>query len=216
MCCQSLRNRFGPPFLKPAGEQLLGMRHRIMKRVSGWLYKVSSGWVALVGLVIFLLFTGLVLPAQAAGADTFSEEAPSPDMSFYYSSQQLYEMAEAYGEDGRVAYIRARFSFDLIWPIVYTFFLTTAISWVFSHSFPIESRWRWANLMPILGMIFDYLENISTSLVMWRYPFPVPVIAWFASVFTPVKWFFVIGSFMLLLIGVVLLIWKIAFKRRLK
>ena len=71
-----------------------------MRKLSNWLYRVSTGWVALIGLVIFLLFTALVLPEQSAQAELVSGEVGSPDMSFFYSLQDIYEMAEAYGEQG--------------------------------------------------------------------------------------------------------------------
>lgn len=179
----------------------------LMRKVSTWLYQVSIGWVALIGLVIFLLFTVLVLPGQSAQAEAVSGEAGSPDMSFLYSPDDLYGMAEAYGELGRSAYIRARFTFDLIWPVIYGFFLCTAISWVFARGFPPDSRWRWANLVPILGMLFDYLENISTSVVMFRYPTPTPILVRLAPFFTAIKWIFVNGSFVLLVIGAIVVIW---------
>jgi len=178
----------------------------ILKRFSAWLYKVSTGWVALAGLIIFLLFTTLVLPDQAAGANTISKEVGSPDMSFFYTPGELYEMAESYGEQGRAAYIQARFTFDLIWPLVYTLFLSTAVSWAFQRAFTSESRWRWANLAPILGMAFDYAENISTALVMYRYPAPTDILAAIAPLFTAIKWIFVAGSFILLLIGIITVI----------
>jgi hypothetical protein len=60
-----------------------------------------------------------------------------------------------------------------------------------------------ANLVPILGVVFDYLENISTSLVMARYPDPTAVADSMAAVFTMVKWVLVAGSFALLLLGIV-------------
>jgi hypothetical protein len=179
-----------------------------MKRLSNWLYRVSTGWIALIGLVIFLAFTALVLPEQATQADTISGEAGSPDMSFFYTPQALYGMAEAYGEQGRATYIRVRFTFDLIWPIVYTLFLATSISWIYARAFPPESRWRWVNLVPILGMLFDYMENISTSLVMYRYPAPSTLIGWIAPFFTAAKWIFVNGSFVVLLIGVLVAFWR--------
>ena len=184
-----------------------------MRRLSNWLYKFSTGWVALAGLVVFLLFMALVLPAQAADAEISNGEVGSPDMSFFYSPQELYKMAEAYGEDGREAYIRARFTFDLIWPLVYTLFLSTAISWTFALIVSSESRWRWANITPILGMAFDYAENISTSLVMYRYPATSDFLAIFAPVFTAIKWICVGGSFILLLIGIVGVTWQAARKR---
>ncbi len=187
----------------------MGCIIEIMKRLSNWLYRISTGWVALAGLVVFVLFTAFALPAQSAGADTFSAEAGSPDLSFFYSPQKLYAMAEAYGEQGRTDYVLARFTFDLIWPVVYTLFLATAISWLYARGFPPDSRWRRANLAPILGMAFDYAENISTSLVMYRYPVTSDFLAILAPLFTAIKWIFVGGSFVLLLIGMASAIWQL-------
>ena len=181
----------------------------MLKNLSNWIYRISSGWVALAGVVIFFLFIFLVLPGQSAGdADLFSD-AGIPDLSFYYSADDLYRMADDYGEDGREAYIRARFTFDLIWPLVYTFFLTTTISWVFSRVLSIDSTLRWVNLAPFLGMIFDYLENISTSIVIWRFPAHTPLIGSLAGFFTIIKWLFVGGSFVVLILGCILAVWKL-------
>ena len=171
------------------------------RKISEWLHKISTGWLVIIGLVINLIFAGFVLPAQAAQAEVVSQGAGTPDLSFYYSVDDLYEMAETYGEEGRQAYIRARFTFDLLWPIVYTLFLATSLSWLFRCGFSPGSGWRMANLVPILGMIFDYLENSSTSLVMLRYPARTPLVDFLAPLFTAIKWVFVGGSFVLLLIG---------------
>ena len=173
------------------------------KRLSDWIHRVSTGRVALSALTLFLLFTALVLPGQAAKAEADTGNADSPDMSFYYTADDLYQMAKVYGEDGRKAYVKARFTFDLIWPLVYTIFLGTGISWVHHRAFASGSLWRRANMVPLLGALFDYLENVSTSVVMVRYPSPTAVVDVLAGVFTLVKWIFVIGSFVLLLAGVV-------------
>jgi hypothetical protein len=178
------------------------------KRISDWLHQVSNGWVALSALAIFVLFSALVLPAQAARAETDTGSAESPDTSFYYSADDLYSMAQVYGEQGRRAYVRTRFTFDVIWPLVYTIFLSTAISWVYIRAFTTDSRWQRANLAPVLGALFDYLENLSTSLVMLRYPDRTPGVDILAPVFTSVKWIFVNGSFVLLLAGVVVGVWR--------
>ncbi len=173
------------------------------EKLSNWLHKKSSGWLTIAGLVSFALFTALVLPNQAAQAEAHSGGADSPDLSFYYSPEELYQMAEAYGEQGRQGYIRARFTFDLFWPIVYTLFLVTSISWLTRRGFSTNSIWQRANLVPIWAMIFDYLENVSTSLVMFRYPARTPIVDFIAPLFTGVKWILVGGSFVLLLIGIV-------------
>jgi hypothetical protein len=178
------------------------------KQVSDWMHRVSNGWVALSTLVIFLLFTALVLPGQASRAEKDTGDAGSPDTSFYYSADDLYQMAETYGEEGRRAYVRTRFTFDLIWPLVYTIFLGSGISWVYHKTFASGSLWQRANLLPLLGALFDYAENVSTSLVMIRYPNPTTMVDVLAAVFTMVKWIFVGGSFVLLMVGFVIAIWQ--------
>jgi hypothetical protein len=99
--------------------------------------------------------------------------------------------------------VRARFTFDVIWPLVYTAFLVTAISWTFGRAFPPDSRWQRANLVPLLAALFDLLENVSTSLVMARYPAQTPVAAALAPIISATKWLFVTGSFVLLVIGAI-------------
>jgi hypothetical protein len=173
------------------------------KRISARLYQVSSGRVALAGLLIFVLFAMTVLPGQSAAVDRYARSAGSPDTSFLYSPADLYDMAKAYGAEGRQAYVRARFTFDLVFPLVFTLFLTTSISWLYDRVFAPGSRWRRANLLPLLGALFDYAENVSAAVVMVRYPQRTPLLDVLASVSTPLKWLFVGGSFVLLLIGVV-------------
>jgi hypothetical protein len=173
----------------------------MMKIFSDKLSQISTGWMVLLSLAVFIIFIVFVLPAQAAQADKVANEAGTPDLSLAYTTSDLYEMAEAYSEQGRTDYVRARFTFDLVWPLAYGVFLASAISWGFARATPAESIWRRANLAPVLGVVFDYLENISTSIVMIRYPLQTPVVDMLATVFTPVKWIFVGASFLLLLIG---------------
>jgi hypothetical protein len=182
-------------------------------RISGWLQRVSTGWVALAALLIFLLFSALVLPQQAAKAEQETGSADSPDTSFLYTADDLYRMAESYGEQGRQAYIRARFTFDLVWPLVYTLFLVTAISWVFGKAFAPDSHWQLANLAPLLGALFDYLENLSTSLVMVRYPAQSAGVDLLAPLFTALKWGLLGASFLLLLAGIAMATWRWARRR---
>ena len=180
----------------------------IFNRISAWLYRVSTGWVTLVALLVFALFIALVLPAQAEQAALESGDAGSPDSSLFYTPADLYAMAEAYGEEGRAAYVRARFTFDLIWPFVYALFLTTSISWLYERAFPPSSPWRYVNLAPVLGALLDYLENSAASLVMLRYPARTPVVDLLAPLFTLLKWTFVGGSFALLALGLVVALWR--------
>lgn len=171
------------------------MFHRLSQR----LISLSQGWVALIALAIFLLFSVLVLPGQAAQSAARTGGAAQPDTSLIYSTDDLYKMAEAFGLAGRQAYIQARLTFDVVWPMVYGLFLIVAISWLAGRAFPVGHPARLLNLAPAVGMLFDYLENSAAVIVMARYPLRTPVVDLLAPVFTFTKWVFVGGSFVVLL-----------------
>jgi hypothetical protein len=176
----------------------------MLTRLSNWFYKISSGWVTLFFLTVFIAFTTLVLPGQASQAEESSGGGFSPDTSFFYTPDQLYEAAQAYGPDGRQAYIRARYTFDIAWPLVYTAFLTSTVSWLLGRGISPGSRWRLLNLTPLAGMLLDLLENSATSLVMYRFPAESVLLGWLAALFTLLKWVFVGGAFVVLVVGIVL------------
>ena len=175
-----------------------------MDKLSDWFYARSSGWIALVAVVIFLLFGMTVLPSQSALAETYSAKVGVPDTSLFYTPQDLYHMAEVYGAEGRQAYVRARFRFDLIFPLVYTFFLITSISWLFKRLPLKNDLHRRLNLLPIGAMLLDFLENISAANVIGSYPATKPICSYIAVIATPLKWLFVGASFLSLLAAVVM------------
>lgn len=162
----------------------------MLKRLSTWLNLKSTGWVTLVALIVFILFMVFFLPGQSSGGET-------PDTSLFYTTADLYRMAEQYGPAGRAEYIRVRFTFDLIWPLVYAAFLITSISWLARRVYPLASVWQLTNLAPLVGMLLDYLENISTALVMARYPAVTTLLAQLAPYFSILKWLFVGLSFLI-------------------
>ncbi|MDK2980253.1 MAG: hypothetical protein PWQ55_600 [Chloroflexota bacterium] len=170
----------------------------MLRKLSDWLYRVSTGRLALGSLALMLLFMALVMPGESAKAAAYSAGAGTPDTTFIYSLDKLLGMAQAYGEQGRQAYIHARFTFDLAFPLVYGFFLTACSSWLLARWLAPASPWRRLNLLPLAAVLFDLLENASAALVMSAYPSIPLLAARLAMVFTPVKWLFVTAGFTLL------------------
>jgi len=172
----------------------------MLKMLSSWCYRVVTLPVLIAALVLFILFMILVLPNMAGQLTDMTGVAVSPDTSFIYSAKDLYAMAEAYGEEGRAYYICSRFTFDLIWPAVYLFFLMATITYLFRFLSP-ENPLRLVNLLPFAGAFFDLLENSAASLVIYRYPLTSSFAAWLAPVFTFFKWIFIGLSFFALILG---------------
>lgn len=187
----------------------------MLQRTSNWLLKISSTWLMVASLLLMVLFMIFVLPAQAEGSAQASGSERSPDTSLFYSPEALYQMAEEYGPGGRQAYIQARWTFDLVFPLVYTSFLAVGISWFSQRLAGWKDIRMRANLLPLLGGLFDLLENTASSLVMAVYPAKIPIIPVAASFFTPVKWVLVGGSFLpYFIFGSAWLIQKLASKSR--
>ena len=183
-------------------------------RLSAWVSRVSSWPVALAATAVFVVFLAVVLPRQSAAARAATGSAESPDTALFYAPEDLYRVAEAYGPEGRAAYVRARWTFDVVWPLAYTAFLASALSLAYRWAARAGSPWRLANLAPVAGMLFDFLENSATSLVIGRFPQRTPVVDWLAPPFTALKWLFVNGSFVLLLGGALVAGWRWLAARR--
>ena len=175
-----------------------------MQRISEFFYRKTSFWVVLITLALFVIFLFMVLPAEAERSNEVLGDLPSPDTSFYYSKADLYQMAEAYGQEGRYYYVDSRITFDIVWPFVYTLFLINAISWVLNKTILDESKFRLLNLVPLAGILFDFLENITNMVVMFKYPIRVDFLASIAGVITSIKWIFVGGGMTILVLAIFL------------
>ena len=172
-----------------------------MTRLSKFIYEKSSVKVMIIAIVVFLVFTATVMPIVAQYTARVVGES-SPDTSLMYSASDLYEMAEAYGEDGRRVYITLRFTFDLVWPLIYMFFMVTVLSRLLIK-FPEKSLLRKLHFVPIIGGMFDFLENIAASIVLARYPLKTPLIAEMTPIVSLIKWGILGVGFMLIAVFIV-------------
>ena len=88
----------------------------------------------------------------------------------------------------------------------------TSISWLGLRGLSPESHYKVLNLIPLLGLTFDFLENLSASLVMLRYPSLTPGLDFLVPVFTFFKWIFLGISFVILITLLVLFLKRILTK----
>jgi hypothetical protein len=158
-------------------------------------------------LFIFAIFTATILPSEAnRGVEAGLTQ--SIDTSILYSVEDLYLIISGYTREVRLAYIYQRFTFDLIWPLVYGAFIVVTTTYLL-----IKIKIKRINSLicfPLAAVGFDFLENISVSILMFIYPLRINVIALMASLFTTLKWITLSYSFIqILILTVILLIIKI-------
>jgi hypothetical protein len=153
-----------------------------------FLEKISSGPLVIVSVLIFALFIAVILPGQKAKTGEYAGDAGSVDTSFFPKPDQVYTIAEAYGEHGREQYIKARYTFDVIWPLAYTFFMVALITFCTKKIFGAGSKWIHLNLIAIGPIVFDFIENGFAMAVMSAYPDRMDGVVYVMATATMIKW----------------------------
>lgn len=128
----------------------------------------------------------------------------SPDTGFFYSVSSLLELMEQYGAQGRRVYIIMRWTFDVIWPLVYTTFFVVTISYLVIN--PSYSKY-WL-IAPILGVVFDFLENILLTIHMAVYPQELTILLYITPFMTLIKWIGIVLTFGIQVYLLILLLLK--------
>ncbi|HAE22034.1 MAG TPA: hypothetical protein DCG47_06900 [Spirochaetaceae bacterium] len=143
---------------------------------------LAKPWLFIAATAAFVVFAFTVLPAKAADAALYTPPGASFDTSLFYTPAEAIERAVSYGEEGRSAYIFDRWTFDLVFPLIYGLFMLSA--WAFSlkrlapggaitdrvragaeKSGEAKPGYRWL-LVPALGIAFDFAENSAVTLLM--------------------------------------------------
>jgi hypothetical protein len=154
-------------------------------------------------LFIFAIFTATILPAEAIrGVEVGLTQ--SIDTSILYSVDDLYTIISGYSREVRFAYIYQRFTFDLIWPLVYGAFIVVTTAYLL-----VKIKVKRINSLiyfPLAAVGLDFLENISVSILMFIYPLRINALALLASIFTTLKWITLSYSFIQIIILIVVLL----------
>jgi hypothetical protein len=169
-----------------------------MKLIHAKIMKLTNGYTALFSLLIFLLFVIIVLPNEAQKGEVLGLIS-GPDTSLFYTAEQLYDIANEYGPDGREFYIHQRYTFDLIWPVVYGSFILISSTYFHKKS-NLLKKYSLLSYFSVIAVIFDYLENMMTSVVMYRYPTKTPILDNLAGYMTLLKWITLGFAFIILMI----------------
>jgi hypothetical protein len=175
----------------------------MLTNLSNTLKKYANGWLVLLFMAGEILFNAIILPGQQASMEAGSGGTGPIDLLFFYTPDKAYSMIESYGDAGRASYRTFELTGDIIYPIVYTLFFSLAITWAFQRGFPADSNIQKYNIVPFGAWLFDLFENLCIVAMLSIYPSTPAILAWTATVFTMLKWLFVIPTVLLLLYGYV-------------
>ncbi len=155
----------------------------------------------IVSLALFILAIVLLFPLILNTLKPIAETGVTPDRSFGYGIEKLAEIRQIYGQQGAKIYFSTRFSYDLIWMAVYTFFFINLLAFLLDG---LKAKWLLAiKVLPVIAFIFDLFENSLCSIYFFNGQKTIGLMAALAS---RIKWY----SLLLIFILVILLsIYKI-------
>jgi len=142
--------------------------------------------------LLFLLFVGIFLYFQ--GKINRGQHLPLLDTRHGYTCAEVKDYFEAIGVEGRAIYRFVVGRVDMVFPIVYGLLMLSAMAWLYRACgvrFPALVGFF---CLPVLTMLFDYLENFNTLRLLKSYPELVESEVINASRITLIKRYLLIAS----------------------
>jgi hypothetical protein len=140
---------------------------------------------------LFLIFIFVLSPGVLILSNILFEENFSPDTSFFYHASEFYQTLSIIGQSGRSYYIIIRWTFDLLYPIVYGVFFTQVL-------FKLKVQKNHFLILPILMVIFDYIENSLATILVVLFPKEFPMMVYILQGFSFLKWLSFLIIFMVI------------------
>jgi len=175
----------------------------MQKSLNNWLVKNAKGWLILVFMVLFLLFSLVVMPFGQSWLGGNPPDVGSIDLTFGASPATLFNKVEAYGSQGRYVYRIFALTADIAYPIIYSIFLGLVITFLLRRTFPMGSQLQKLNLLPFVALLFDILENLGIAALLTTFPQQITWLALFTIIVNFIKWVFAGGSTLLVLVGLI-------------
>lgn len=172
-------------------------------KLNQWLIRNSKGWLILLLLGLFLLFSLWIMPNGQKWLGGTAPQVGSIDLTFAAKPLSLFDKVEAYGDQGRVIYRLFELSADIAYPVIYSLFLSLGITWLFRRTLRLESRLQKLNLLPFFSALLDLCENLGIVGLLSTYPRQYTALAVFTIVANTAKWILVAASLLLLFGGLI-------------
>jgi len=172
----------------------IGSGQRILDVVSDGIIAITSARMLLASLIGYLI-TATLINGRPFGVEQLKEITGGVgllDMELLYTPDQAYAHFTGMGEAGRAFDLTHIVPLDLVFPFMYTLFYAVTITWLLHKWLPAQSRWHRLNVIPLVGGIADYLENLGIITMLVAWPSHLPDIARFTMVMDLVKFTFIL------------------------
>lgn len=187
-----------------------------MTTLSSFFYKKSSLTIAFILTIITFGYLFLVMMDAAKCFEVADSAQKSLGTSFGITAEMVQEFFSIRTEEMIVCYKE----FNTIWDNLFALFYGLMyIFWLSLLLKPFSNQFKILNLLPLLQVVFDWLENFQVVRIANSFLAEIPVKAFdiqLLSTFSAIKWFGSALVFLLIIIGIVLRIRTMIKKRKLK
>ncbi|MBU4307321.1 MAG: hypothetical protein L6428_06580 [Candidatus Aminicenantes bacterium] len=182
---------------------------KILKKTQELLNKYSTGRNVLALFVITQIIYGFMLLYTIPNVMNHAKGMKLLDMQpTGYNAEYAKNLFDNLGASGREAYLFRQIPVDMIYPFLFAVTYSLLLTFLFKKSFNPKSKINGLSLIPIVGGLFDYLENVGIIIMLSLYPIFSESIANITNVFSVLKSIFITLFFVLLVVGIVGLIAK--------
>ena len=172
-----------------------------LEMVKNKLARIANGRILILLFLAALPFLAFVFPYRNTALSIVSgREKPTLDSDVHYDATYAYDLFGSLEKKGRRLYAWSEITADLIFPLIYAFFLSLLIIYIFERTSFTKPQ-QFLAMLPFLMLLFDYGENILIAFMLFDYPERHNAIAQVASVFTKLKWSLFGLSFAVILFG---------------
>lgn len=132
------------------------------------------------------------------------------DLNFYNSKEFMMQTLQELGKKGRDFYLTKFFIVDFFYPITYAAFYGFTILYVLEKLENHSKTIKLLVLIPVCGMCFDWLENVSISSLLATFPNDSILLYLMATISTILKFSFVY----LAVVTIIILVGLVIIKRK--
>lgn len=175
----------------------------------GFMQGKASGRNVLILFAITIAVYVLMLSVTIPRVQSYAPETALFDLSpAGYTHAQALTLLESLGRAGRETYLFPQLALDFVYPGLFAICYSLMLIWLYSKRIRPDSKWLYLAVIPILGGLFDYIENILIIRMITSFPDVTEGLVSVASGATLLKSGFSTVSFLLLMAGFALLLMK--------
>jgi hypothetical protein len=135
------------------------------------LVKMSNWKFILPLFILFLIFPALLFPHyQGCMAEIAGQEVMPLDSRFSYTYDEVKNDFGKLGSEGRNTYRLVIAKVDMLFPVFYVPLFILVLAWLLKKITREDSAWTVLSLFPVVGILFEYLENFNTLSLLDSYP----------------------------------------------